>query len=141
MPTFSQFNLKTVEVLQRVLEPIQRQTKIVLSLGSWLTGVQQVANTFSQNVIPYTVYQGSINSSKGAFEYYLNTEYNIALWEDGVQKSFNLKIESNNDLVPTYLKADAGFYGSGTPTNTNFSHQLTISQIVGGVFIPQKIFL
>jgi hypothetical protein len=69
----------------------------------------------------------------------INTEYNIALWEDGVQKSFNLKIESNNDLVPTYLKADAGFYGSGTPTNTYFSHQLTISQIVGGVFIPQKI--
>lgn len=78
--TFSQYNLKTTEVLQRILEPIQRQTKIILSLGSWLTGVQQVANTFSQNVIPETVYQGSINSSKGAFEYYLNNEYNIATY-------------------------------------------------------------
>jgi hypothetical protein len=74
------YNLRVTEVLQSLLEPVQRQSNIILSLSSWLTGVQQVANTFSESVIPETTYWGNINSSKGAFEWYLNNEYNIATY-------------------------------------------------------------
>ena len=74
------YNFKITEVLQFILEPVQRQNNIILSLSSWLTGAQQIANTFSQNVIPNTTYLGNINSSKGAFEWYLNNEFNIATY-------------------------------------------------------------
>lgn len=74
----SKYNLRITQVLQSILEPVQRQTNIILSLSSYVTGLQEIANTFSQNVIPETTYLGNINSTKGAFEYYLNNDYNIA---------------------------------------------------------------
>jgi hypothetical protein len=95
-----------------------------LSAGRELFGPQTVGGVFSS-------YKTAANI--------INTEYNLALWEDGVQKSFHFKIEANEDFIPIYLKADGDFYGSGSPSHTKFSHKLTISQIVGGVFIPQKI--
>ena len=76
----AQYNLRITEVLQYILEPVQRQNNIILSLSSWLTGVQQIATTFSESVIPDTTYWGNVNSTKGAFEYYLNNEYNIATY-------------------------------------------------------------
>jgi hypothetical protein len=74
------YNFKITEVVQYILEPIQRQTNIILSLSSWLEGMQYIANTFSQNLIPNTTYLGNIVSSKGAFEWYLNNEFNIATY-------------------------------------------------------------
>jgi hypothetical protein len=68
-----------------------------------------------------------------------DAETNIVLWEDGVQKSINLKIESNDDDVPTYLVADEGAYGVGTNTHSEFTHQLTVSKIIGGVYVPMTI--
>jgi hypothetical protein len=74
------YNLKITEVLQYILEPVQRQTNIILSLSAWLDGIQLTANTFSQTTIPENNYLGNIVSSKGAFEWYLNNEFNIATY-------------------------------------------------------------
>ena len=70
------YNLRLTEIIQYVLEPVQRQTNIILSLSSWLDGLQQVANTFSQTTVPLNNYLGNIVSSKGAFEWYLNGNFN-----------------------------------------------------------------
>lgn len=72
------YNLRLTEIVQYVLEPIQRQTNIILSLSSWLDGLQLVANTFSETTIPENNYLGNIVSSKGAFEWYLNGNFNTA---------------------------------------------------------------
>jgi hypothetical protein len=71
---------KLAEQAQYLLEPVQRQDNIILSLTSWLEGLQYVANTFSFNIIPDTNYLAYLTSSKGAFEYYLNNEFNIATY-------------------------------------------------------------
>lgn len=72
------YNLRLTEAVQFILEPIQRQQNIILSFAAWLSEMQLTANTFSQNIIPTTTYIANINSSKGAFEYYLNNEFNSA---------------------------------------------------------------
>ena len=72
------YNLRLTEIVQYVLEPIQRQTNIILSLSSWLDGLQLVANTFSETTVPENNYLGSIVSSKGAFEWYLNDNFNTS---------------------------------------------------------------
>lgn len=74
------YNLRLTEIIQYILEPVQRQTNIILSLSSWLSGVQIIANTFSESTVPQMTYLGNITSSKGAFEYYLNNDFNIATY-------------------------------------------------------------
>lgn len=74
------YNPKLAEQAQYLLEPVQRQNNIILSLTSWLEGLQYISNTFSFNIIPDTTYLAYINSTKGAFEYYLNQEFNIATY-------------------------------------------------------------
>jgi len=79
MANFS-YNARLTEIIQYILEPIQRQNNIILSLSTWLSGAQTIANTFSESLIPRTQYLANITSSKGAFEWYLNQEFNIATY-------------------------------------------------------------
>jgi hypothetical protein len=92
------YNARLTELVQYVLEPIQRQQNIILSLTSWLSGLQQIANTFSETVIPDTRFLATINSSKGAFEWYLNQEYNIATYSPYQPIFIGNLIQSSSDL-------------------------------------------
>ena len=71
------YNVRLTEFIEFLLEPIQRQQNIILSLTSWMSGVQLIGNTFSESLIPQTKYLANIVSSKGAFEWYLNNEFNL----------------------------------------------------------------
>lgn len=92
------YNAKLTEIVQYVLEPIQRQQNIILSFNSWLSGLQLIANTFSENLIPETQYLGNIVSSKGAFEWYLNQEFNIATFSSYQPIFIGTLPQSSTDL-------------------------------------------
>lgn len=90
--------VKLFETVQYILEPVQRQQNIILSMCSWLTPMQEIGNTFSQYLIPETMYLGNIVSSKGAFEWYLNDEFNIATYSSYQPIFIGTLPQSSTDL-------------------------------------------
>jgi hypothetical protein len=56
-------------------------------------------------------------------------DFNFSIWDDGTQKPFNLKVESNSETIPNYINNGA----------TNYTHKLTLSQIQGGAKIPFQV--
>ena len=61
----------------------------------------------------------------------------ISLWEDGFQKTYQIKAEANVGLMPSYIRFKTTA-GTSSPDN-NFSHKITISQILGGAYFPEQI--
>lgn len=63
---------------------------------------------------------------------------NVAVWDKGDQKSYNIKVEADATTVPQYIFDDADA-ASVASSNRTFSHKMTISRIVGGALIPEQI--
>lgn len=61
---------------------------------------------------------------------------NISLWDEGIQKSFNISVESDSSAPETYLKQDNNPYAS-TPDHPTFTHKMTVSRILGGAYYPE----
>lgn len=103
------YNARLTDIIQFILEPIQRQSNIIRSFTAWLSGLQYNANIFSERLIPETKYLANITSSKGAFEYYLNSEFNSASYSQ-YQPIF----------IGTLIQSGSNLYGYNTPLEVEY---------------------
>ena len=66
-----------------------------------------------------------------------NSTVNVSFWDDGEQKSYQIKSVTDTSLIPAYISNDTN--PGATTSASNFTHKITISRILGGVLRLEQI--